>query len=397
MPYKNDGSDVPENIQKLPKKKRRQWAHVWNSVFERCLSAGGEKQECESRAFAQANAVIFKEDDMSELQVNILRDKLQRARALLDEIESLFTTEPESESELKLELEPIKTEAKEEQTQEDAGDVSLLNESFDASPFNVEDIAEATPDGVLTMKVRLIRPGFGNARDNHYYSEELLKRDTRVFEGVKMYETDHRQHEKSTRTWVSTIRKIVGWDNGPIAEVVVHDPNFAQRVRNLQKAGLLDKLECSILGTARVGTPTEIDGRLAKPVLQIIEGESVDWVTKAGAGGSAVSVAESDKPVEQERVGAASEVEEASEIVFLSESAVNDILKASRLPKAAWNRIKGPFRDEAEVRAAIEAEIAYIMEVTGSGKPVTLRRAETLIRRPIAERLREVNRKYFNF
>jgi len=52
MPYKNDGSDVPEHIQKYPAVVRRQWAHVWNSIYDRT----GE----EGRAHSGANAVVEK-------------------------------------------------------------------------------------------------------------------------------------------------------------------------------------------------------------------------------------------------------------------------------------------------------------------------------------------------
>ena len=40
-------------------------------------------------------------------------------------------------------------------------------------------------------------------------------------------------------------------DKAPVCEVVVHDPNFAQRVRNLDEAGLLEQLQCSILGDGK--------------------------------------------------------------------------------------------------------------------------------------------------
>jgi len=49
---------VPENVAKFPDDKRRQWAQVWNSAFEKCEKDGGE--DCESSAFAQANSVIEK-------------------------------------------------------------------------------------------------------------------------------------------------------------------------------------------------------------------------------------------------------------------------------------------------------------------------------------------------
>ena len=52
MPYKNDGSNVPTEIQKYPTVVKRQWANVWNSIYDRTGDEG--------RAYAGANSVIEK-------------------------------------------------------------------------------------------------------------------------------------------------------------------------------------------------------------------------------------------------------------------------------------------------------------------------------------------------
>jgi hypothetical protein len=57
MPFKPDGTDVPGVVRKLPPKKRRQWAQIWNAAFAKCQKEGGKN--CESSAFAQANAVVL--------------------------------------------------------------------------------------------------------------------------------------------------------------------------------------------------------------------------------------------------------------------------------------------------------------------------------------------------
>ena len=49
---------------------------------------------------------------------------------------------------------------------------------------------------------------------------------------------------------------------------------------------------------------------------------------------------------------------------------VTEMLTATRLPKAAAARLQErEWSDEAALTKAIEAEIAYIKEITGSGKP----------------------------
>jgi len=146
----------------------------------------------------------------------------------------------------------------------------------------------------LHLDVALIQPGWGNARDNHYYNADVLKRDASVFKGTKMYESDHRAAEKSTRTWVSTVTDIVGFtdDGAPIARVSVHSRDFAERLLALNADGLLDKMECSILasGKARKG---KVNGRQGHIVESITAAESVDWITRAGAGGKALQIIES--------------------------------------------------------------------------------------------------------
>src|SRR4030066_1420158 len=118
-----------------------------------------------------------------------------------------------------------------------------------AEDFGVNDANPARAP--LTMRVQLIRPGWGNMKDNHFYTPEVLRRDAHIFEGKKMYTTDHRENEKSERTEVSVIEAIEGFtdDGAPIAKVNVFDPGFAEKVRNRQKAGVLDRLGCSVLGS----------------------------------------------------------------------------------------------------------------------------------------------------
>jgi hypothetical protein len=63
----------------------------------------------------------------------------------------------------------------------------------------------------------------------------MLERDAHVFEGVKMYTTNHKEDEKSVRTEVSQVLRCpVGFtDTGaPIAQVGVFDPAFAENIKN---------------------------------------------------------------------------------------------------------------------------------------------------------------------
>lgn len=275
----------------------------------------------------------------------------------------------------------------------------------------------------LLLDVVLIQPGFGNKKDNHYYPKETLARDAKVFEGAKMYTTDHKEGEKSERTEVSQIERITGFaeSGAPIARVVVFDPDFAEKTRNRGRAGTLDSLHCSILasGRARRGT---IDGQGANIIEAITAAQSVDWVTKAGAGGHALRLAETGdqimtpetpatppaftapvapvvpvaetqttqpvtQPVQlQESAAPATETPAQG----LAEADVKAKLAEQKLPAAVQLRLaERQYADAAALDAAISAEIAYLKEVTGSGKPLTF--AEVAPAAPLSTRAREQN------
>ena len=239
-------------------------------------------------------------------------------------------------------------------------------------------IAEAESQERTTLKVKLIEPGFGNARDNNYYPAEMLRRDAHKFIDAKMHESDHKD-DKSTRTWVSTVRSILGFsDTGaPLAEVVVHDPNFAVRVQNLAAENLLDKMECSILGEGKF-KPGKVDGKKANIVEALTRISDVDWVTKAGAGGKALSIAESEdsmsdedkKDVKLDEGTPPEEPKAEAPEKPLAEKEVAGILDETNLPESAKTYLaEGEYGDEAGLKEAVAKHIEYLKAVTGSGKP----------------------------
>ena len=292
-----------------------------------------------------------------------------------------------------------------------------LNESWasDAAVAEVIDLIESTTEP-LSVDLQIIKPGWGNPHDRNYYPAEVLKRDASVFIGAKQYETDHRPEEKSTRTWVSTITKIVGFtdDGAPIGRAVVHDPGFAERLRNLKSAKLLDKMECSILaqGTARKGSISGQDGDIVESIVSV---DAVDWVTRAGAGGQALDISETNpiSDVNKEAVMTANlQVPPTVPVTTLVEGqegappapatppegtpgsstpapvvppappaavppeappavtaeAVAEALKKVYLPAVSLKRLQaGTYPTAEKLEEAIQAEITYVKALTGSG------------------------------
>lgn len=233
-------------------------------------------------------------------------------------------------------------------------DTESIHEALAESVGGVAEsvLGEAGTDSApLTMRVKLIEPGFGNAKDKHYYGPEMLRRCADVFKNAKMYESNHDDRQKSTRTWVSTITGIVDYSptGAPIAEVVVHDPNFAERVRNLNAKGLLGQLPCSILADGQVKAGT-INGQRANIVEAITAASSVDWVTRAGAGGQAMSIQESAKD---------------QEVSMLDTKAIVKALMASGLPQMAVERLsESEWESEEKLTAAIQEQQGYVTALT---------------------------------
>ena len=253
-----------------------------------------------------------------------------------------------------------------------------ISESEMAIKFEECDLAESNTGSILSisesqgveddepapleLEVVVIEPGWGNSKDNHFYSAEMLKEHARVFEGAKMYATDHKSAEKNVLTEVSQVLAcpVSFTESGaPIARVGVFDNAFAESIRNRAALGKLEDLHVSILanGTAR---PYTENGRTGKYVETISAGASVDWVTRAGAGGHALRLAENEqedtdmppeakieeKEKDQKPEGQEQEVEPKSKIqegttepapnspaepVRLSESEVTEALSASNL------------------------------------------------------------------
>lgn len=308
----------------------------------------------------------------------------------------------------------------------DAGDDSEMVELGEAHASAVLGILEEeSAEGPLQLNVAIIEPGWGNQRDNNYYPKEMLERDAKVFQGAKMYATNHRASEKSVLTEVSQILECpVGFTEtgAPIARVGVFSEAFAESIRNRNKLGVLSDLHCSILANGKVQTGFESDGRKGRKVLSITEAASVDWVTRHGAGGRALSIAESDVMlmeaqmsehddvldteatasaaeeanveeaalIEEETTPATSDDVETSdeeqapdtdeadvadeapaEEQFLAESDVTAIVgEVKNLPEPTRKRLLSEkYHSRYEVISAIEAEQTYLKMITDSGKP----------------------------
>jgi cation transport regulator len=142
-------------------------------------------------------------------------------------------------------------------------------------------------------QIVVIKPGL-NASKARYYPSEMLARDFKVFEGVKMY-ADHptpteekEKPERSVRDWVATLKNVhVGKDGAVLGEAVVVEPWMQAKLATLRDKNMLAEMGVSInaIGT---GSKGKVEGVDTSIIERIVRARSVDFVTEAGAGGGIV-------------------------------------------------------------------------------------------------------------
>jgi len=388
-----EGPDKTKAIRKLKAlyKSEDMEAPSAENFKELAYTFGTLRAEKETReAMYELEDLVYQFRDLAWniIYSNELDDKPAALKALANEFIELATEELSVIGEKQAEFEEVQL------GEADIGSILSFTES---------QIVDADEPAPLTLDVVVIEPGWGNKKDNHYYSAEMLKEHAKVFKGAKMYATDHKADEKNVLTEVSQVLEcpVSFTETGaPVARVGVFDDTFAQSIRNRAALGKLEDLHVSILanGTAR---PYEENGRKGKYVETIASGASVDWVTRAGAGGHALRLAENSneeggdmppetkveekdqKPVEEPKVepqeeprdqikeGAEPAQVPAAEPVRLSETEVVEALQASNLPDASRKRLAvGEYETAEQLQTAITGEAEYVAQLTGAGKPI---------------------------
>lgn len=165
------------------------------------------------------------------------------------------------------------------------------------------------------VELDLIAEGFGNKRDGHYYSREILERHAKDFEGAKQY-VDHLDPE--------TLKKLNGMPRsvrdlaGRLVETWVDTNSEGKRVirgrAKVAQPWLWELIENDpdLLGVSINAWGKSKDGQVNGQQARIVEGiskiGSVDWVTEAGAGGKVVSLVEAQLEQEEQEMATISEL-----------------------------------------------------------------------------------------
>jgi len=196
------------------------------------------------------------------------------------------------------------------------GDCPDHSSAESVKPYLDSDIvplteAAMTDDGLISLKI--IKPGWGSSG---FYPADVLKKDgPKAWRaGTQMY-LDHPTESESRERPERSIRDL--------AAVVATTPEYRENGSDgpglYARAQVLPQYRETIKALApHIGvsirahgsfSPGEVEGRKGRIINHIATGESVDFVTKAGAGGKVLALMESIREASEE--GCPSELDES--------------------------------------------------------------------------------------
>jgi hypothetical protein len=188
-----------------------------------------------------------------------------------------------------------------------------------------------TRDRIL---VTLATPGWGSSG---YYSPQVLEAAAgdQVFPAGTPCHVDHPRRsddvelpERSVETMAAVLAEDARWD-AATGELVAEAKLFPHKAWLADMAG---SIGMSIIADADV-REAEVEGRSGRVIERLVQGRSVDFVTKAGRGGR-FSVAESARPEQVERRAVRAGVAEAT--VEDTRQALSEVVRAEHGGTDGW-------------------------------------------------------------
>lgn len=285
-----------------------------------------------------------------------------------------------------------------------------VEESIDITGDVVDLVEAIRKDG--TIPLRLIAPGWGSSG---YYSKEVLSRDgAKVFpKGTHMY-WDHptkseesERPERSVKDLAATTTSAPVWkDNGAVGPGLYADAAILKPYQETV-GELAPHIGVSIRasGTRKLG---EAEGKKGQLITSLIAGESVDFVTKAGAGGQVVQLFEAARgrgpagnpaPVIEEDSVSEQELKEARERAEAAEKERDaERAKNARLVEAGILREARDVATEAlgKVEGLHPLTRERLVESFSAGKP-PVKEDGALDREKFAESVREAAAKEIDY
>ena len=156
-------------------------------------------------------------------------------------------------------------------------------------PEQINEVREAvgTPNAAGRIEVTLITPGWGSSG---YYSAQILEQAAKdeVFSAGLQCFVDHPSQreqndrpERSVRDLAAVLTEAARWDGTRLVATAQLLPPHAETFRQPEVA---EAVGMSIRASADV-TMGEAEGRRGRIIGNLVEAQSVDFVTRAGRGG----------------------------------------------------------------------------------------------------------------
>lgn len=167
--------------------------------------------------------------------------------------------------------------------------------------------AAAPAAGPGRLLIQLITPGLGSSG---YYSPEVVEAaakdrvwpaGTHMFVDHPSESENYDRPERTVKDLAAVLMEDARWDpkaNDGTGALVAEARVFSQWRQPL--AEMADVIGVSIRGTAE-GEMGEVNGRQVQVFTRLVEGLSVDFVTRAGRGGKVLQILESARPVKEAR------------------------------------------------------------------------------------------------
>lgn len=174
--------------------------------------------------------------------------------------------------------------------------------------------------------VVVIKAGF-NADKSRYYPIEMLKRDYKVFEGLKMYAdhpTEQEEKELPERSikptgFVAKLMDVTCDENGTVTGVAdIIEDWLMRKLANMRDKQMLSEMGISINALGH-GSKATIEGVETLVIEQLTGARSVDFVTEPGANGI-VTLYESDREQDVDLIDISTLREKRPDLVKVLES-----------------------------------------------------------------------------
>lgn len=244
------------------------------------------------------------------------------------------------------------------------------------------DLVEKAVRADGTIPIKVIAPGWGSSG---YYPAEVLERDgPKVFtKGLHMY-LDHptpteesERPERSVKDLAATLTSNARWmENGPAGKGLYADAQVTSPYRQfIEEVAPQIGVSIRAAGTAESG---QAEGRKGPIIKSLAQAESIDFVTRAGAGGKILQLYEAARTRQPNPIGA-TEMDE-KELNALREAAaegvrLRDVVilrEAKDLVTEALNKIE---HLPDMVKARLTESLALNPPVTGEGRERKLDKA----------------------